>query len=456
MITRRRFISTASISAGFLGLQSYLGAQPRVTEGYGPLVSDRNMIIDLPKGFEYQVISKAGDEMDDGLLVAARMDGMGTFLNDDGHTVLIRNHEMHPGSGLPCFGKKKQRLSQIKQEHFYDFGGGETPNPGGTSTLVYDTKAGKVLQQHHSLFGTLRNCAGGVTPWNTWISCEEIVLKAGRHPMANYICEEAHGYNFEVPMQGVADPIPLKAMGRFNHEAITVDEKSGIVYETEDRHESLFYRFIPTKKGELSAGGKLQALVINDQPGYDTRNWKGNAQRTKLGQSFTVSWLDLDDVDAPGDNLRFRGHKAGAARFARGEGIWADETGDHYFCCTNGGTFQDGQIWRYRPSPLEGSADESKQPGTLELFVEPNDKAILHAADNITASPHGGLIVCEDRSGGMIRLLGITPEGACYTFARNRAGGEFAGACFSPDGNTLFVNLQVAGMTLAITGPWQA
>lgn len=173
---------------------------------------------------------------------------------------------------------------------------------------------------------------------------------------------------------------------------------------------------------------------------------------------MSVDWIDLDDVEAPDDDLRYRGHAAGAARFARGEGIFYSERDGQpevYIACTNGGEAEKGQIWRYRPSPSEGAPGEVDQPATLELFVEPNDGTIIENADNLTVAPWGDLIVCEDGTGDDY-LLGITPAGDIYKLAHNLNGnGEFAGACFSPDGSTFFVNMQLDALTLAITGPWR-
>ena len=190
-----------------------------------------------------------------------------------------------------------------------------------------------------SLTGTIRNCAGGSTPWNTWVTCEETVQKV------ETTYEAEHGYNFEVPVStdiGLADPIPLKAMGRFNHEAIAVDPKSGIVYQTEDRHDSLIYRFISDKPGELAAGGKLQALKIRDLKSADTRNWRSRMQKVfrwtynpiPVGETFAVEWVDIENVESPEDDLRMQGTEGKeAAKFARGEGIWYggdSENGEFY------------------------------------------------------------------------------------------------------------------------------
>jgi secreted PhoX family phosphatase len=240
-------------------------------------------------------------------------------------------------------------------------------------------------------------------------------------------------------------------MGRFTHEAVAVHPSSGIAYETEDLTDGLLYRFLPDTPGELAGGGRLQALGVRGQPGLDTRNFEGRT--IEPGVSLEVHWIDLDHPESPDNDLRYRGFEAGAARFARGEGIWYGD-GEAYFACTNGGQRRKGQIWRYRPSPVEGTPGERDAPGTLELFIEPNDGTLIENADNLVVAPWGDVIACEDGTGDDY-LVGITPRGELYKLAHNLGGdGEFAGACFSPDGSTFFVNMQIDGWTLAITGPW--
>jgi secreted PhoX family phosphatase len=418
------------------------------TDGYGELVPDPAGLLDLPKGFRYQVISSAGETMNDGLLVPGAHDGMAAFAGPGGKTILVRNHELSPGAtDRGAFGERNERLGSFL-ERCYDGGHGATPCLGGTTTLIYDHASGKVEKHWLSLAGTIRNCAGGPTPWGSWITCEETNTRKGG-PV-----ERDHGFNFEVgsSADGVAAPVALEEMGRFNHEAVAVHAASGIVYQTEDRGDGLFYRFVPKEPGNLAKGGKLQALALLDQKSADTRNWKRPA--LKQGEALAVKWIDIRNVRSPKDDLRIQGFSNGAARFARGEGIWAD--GDTlYFACTNGGAARSGQVFRYTASPDEGRSGEKKAPGKLELFLESPDKRILEYCDNLTVAPWGDLILAEDGD-GVDHVVGVTPDAKVYKLARNaKDDGEFAGPLFSPDGSTLFVNIQSPGLTLAITGPWR-
>jgi secreted PhoX family phosphatase len=251
----------------------------------------------------------------------------------------------------------------------------------------------------------------------------------------------------------MVEPTPLIEMGRFNHEAIAVDPSTGIIYQTEDVADGAFYRFIPNVPGELHKGGRLQAMKAKNRRAFDARNWD-RAPEMSLGEVVEIEWVDITDVESPDDSLRYQAAEKGGIVFARGEGAWHGNDAV-YFACTNGGRAQKGQIWRYVPSRFEGQADESAFPGRLQLFAEPNDGEIVDNADNITVAPWGDLIVCEDGSGEQY-LRGITPDGRFYTLAKNTKGNsEFAGANFTPDGRTLFVNIQHNGLTLALRGPWQ-
>ena len=441
--SRREFQGslTASAFAALLASGCSSGARPGAAAapqpspaaggaGYGPLVADPQGLLDLPDGFSYRIISSLGERMDDGETVPDRADGMGAFSAPGGRVILVRNHEITAGE------------SSLSGSAFDRWGGGGALM-GGTTTLVYDPASGRVESQYRSLAGTIRNCAGGTTPWRTWLSCEEDVSSADGTLASD------HGWVFEVPadLRGRAAPVPLTALGRFNHEAAAVDPRTGIVYLTEDRREGLFYRFLPKVPGRLAEGGRLQALAMADGRA-SSRNW---TQRLFApGQPGAVRWIDLDRVDSPGDDLRIRGAARGALLFARGEGIWMGD-GELYFTCTSGGAARLGQVMRYRtPATASGGG------GSLELFFESSSPGQFHYGDNLTIAPNGHLLVCEDQPGDAVDnyIRGITPGGLAYPFARLRLQTELAGGCFSPDGRTFFVNVYSPTRTLAVTGPF--
>lgn len=453
MVSRRQF-NIGLIALAFSGLSRHLSANSAnlstllaSSKGYGPLLDDPNGLLDLPQGFSYHVVSALDDIMDDGLPVPDRADGMGCIQLDDDRVALVRNHELKVPKKA-----QNQTYTEITRPLAYDTDRNGAPLPGGTSNIIYNVKNKQVEQQYMSLLGTVRNCAGGITPWNTWLTCEESVAQPSQGDNVN----KEHGYVFEVPATGGAlvEAKPIKAMGRFNHEAACIDPRTGIVYLTEDRGDSLFYRYIPKQPGNLHAGGKLQALCIEGAEKFDTRNWEAPAM--SMHSQLACRWIDLEDVESPNDDLRKQGFQKGAALFARGEGIhWAEN--EMFFCCTNGGKAKLGQVMRYVPSSYEGTDKESTAPGQLSLFVESPDIETFNYGDNITVSPNGHLIVCEDQYTDEVnnQLKGITPEGNVYSFARLRWQTEPAGACFSADGKTLFVNVYSPTRTLAITGPWE-
>jgi secreted PhoX family phosphatase len=402
--------------------------------------------ISLPKGFEYNVIGRVKGMMSDGRPTPAAHDGMWTFKVKD-ELRIVRNHEVSHGS-VPKEG------AGIGTVNHYDEMAG-----GGTTTMVIDPKTRTIIRDFVSLSGTMINCAGGPTPWGSWVTCEETTLgptvrtssrgtKTGGFP-------KPHGYCFEVPAaaNSAVAPVPLKAMGRFTHEAIAVDKK-GVVYLTEDYNPCGFYRFVPNKSKRLAEGGTLQMLMVTGKSDLDTRNGQ------KVGARLEANWVTIDNPDpaeADVDPLAVfkQGKAKGGATFNRLEGCCADRDGKIYFTSTSGGDSKGGQIWRYER--------KDRDRGYLTLVFESPSKEILYMPDNICMRPKSDLLfLCEDgdypgmESKNFVRIL--TPKGQMADFARNVSTqfprSEFAGSTFSPDGKTLFVNLQSAGLTFAIWGDW--
>lgn len=404
---------------------------------YGPLLSDPAGLLDLPRGFSYRVISSLGEPMDDGDSVPDRADGMGCFSGPaPGSVILVRNHELQirhtatdgfgpDAASRPAWGKSASGRTIA----------------GGTTTLHVDIASGRVTRQFRSLYGTIRNCAGGQTPWRSWLTCEEDVTRAGAGS------DKDHGWLFEVPADasGPVTPVAVTAMGRFNHEAVAIDPDTGIAYLTEDRDDSLLYRFIPAVPGQLARGGRLQALALANGVTSTTNH---PAVSMATGAATAVRWIDLDNVEAPDDDLRARGAALGAAKFARGEGIWFGQR-ELYFACTSGGAAQLGQIFKLEIGG-RGRADR------LILHYESVAIDQFNFGDNLTIMPSGDLMVCEDAYSDTVdnHLRIITRNGEAFPFGRIRIQTEPAGACFSPDGRTLFVNLYSPTKTLMITGPW--
>lgn len=450
ILQRRRFLQSLAIAAATPSVASAVG---EAAASLGSLRPDPDRIMDLPAGFSYRIVSRAGERMDDGLRVPHAHDGMAAFAGNDGRIILICNHELEISElKLSAYGPNAGAVPDFVWPKLYDAGERKTPATGGTTTTIYDPASGRTERQFLSLAGTELNCAGGRTPWGSWLSCEECFQNPGsflgRHR------EQPHGYVFEVSAHAteLVQPRPIKAMGKFMHEAAAVHAASGVIYMTEDRHNSLFYRYVPDVPGNLLAGGRLQALAIVDQPFFVTNNWSRVAD-IRTGESLRTCWVDLDMADHDDDDLRERGANKGAATFARGEGLTA---ADDYvaFTCTIGGRARLGQVFTYVPSADEGTARETENPGRLTLLAEADAGSLLRNADNITCAPWGDLLVCEDTA-THCGIVGVEPDGTQYVVADNAySDSELAGVCFAPDGKTLFVNIQYPGMTLAITGPW--
>jgi uncharacterized protein len=430
-MTRRNFGSLLGASAAvslapLINLIAGASARAQSVPGLGPLapVYPTNMTtlpterqgiayLSLPAAFEYKVVGYRDQLMRDGNVVPGATDGMAAFAIGRGRTALVRNHELTTSS-TPLLVP------------------GATYDPlvhGGTTNLVVD-RDGNLIEQYGSLAGTDRNCSGGRTPWCSWLSCEEpLLLRSGVR----------HGYVFEVPALGLGDGQPLVHLGRFNHEAVAIDPTNSIVYQTEDRSDGLFYRFVPAAYGELAAPGKLQALRLLDWPDgvHTVTSFRGY-----LNQPLAVDWVDIADFDPATDTVRAEGRSKGAARFSRGEGCGYGQ-GSIYFVCSDGGDLRAGQVFAYDPSAE-----------TLTLIVESTDRALLDGPDNLTSHPDGRLYLCEDGS-GTDSIVRVDHDGSLASVAQNSwSDSEFAGACFSACGRMLFVNMQNDGLTLAIRGPF--
>ena len=405
-------------------------ARPRKSAGagYGRLRPTRDQttgleLLLLPRGFEYMSFGWTGEPMGDGVATPGRHDGMAAF-RDGARVRLVRNHERDPGTPFAA------------PVSTYD-----PTASGGTTNLLFDPGAGVVVDSYASLSGTIRNCGGGPTPRATWLSCEETTLVSPNGMR--------HGYVFEVPANGVSAAVPLRAMGRFAHEATATDPGTGIVYQTEDSGTSVLYRFRPRVPGDLAAGGVLEAMKLAGSA--DTIGWT-------TGMSAAVeTWVTIDNPDwAPGEaSPKTQAHAKGAARISRGEGAWFGN-GVVYVVSTSGGPAAQGQVFAYDPLANTFTC----------VFASPGSD-VLNAPDNVCVSPRGGLVLCEDGSGPEY-LHGLSSSGEIFKLAQNNVvlqgtkgftgdfrDSEWAGATFEPrDGRWLFANLQSPGITFAITGPW--
>ncbi|MFD3535618.1 alkaline phosphatase PhoX [Streptomyces sp. NPDC058664] len=449
--TRRQILSrtgAAAVGIAFTGALSELFAGSAAAagsrDGYGPLVPDPDGLLDLPAGFRYTVLSRQGDPLRSGEgLVPSNPDGMAAFAGRRGRTHLVRNHENRVTGkiGVPTVP-------------------GLTYDPaakGGCTALELDGR-NNVLGERVAVAGTAVNCAGGPTPWRTWLTCEETEDKAGTNGYA-----KDHGFVFEVDG---ADPhrtgaVPLTAMGRFQHEAVAIDPSSGIVYETEDAFQhpfGLFYRFLPHKPlggtGSLRAGGALEAMRVPGVPDLSV------IQET--GTRFEgVEWVPVPDPQAVETPIRLQdfGPK-GITHAQKLEGCyWGGNA--VYFVSSfarvkdGSGATHFGQVWKYEPH---------RRRLTLVVVFGPSTDIQLpgESPDNICLAPSGGLMVCEDGDGAQ-HVYGVSRKGEVYAIARGARNigtpeapewGEFAGVTFSPDRRTMYVNCYSPGTTFAVTGPW--
>lgn len=479
----RRILLKGAASLPFISCLAALHAREamaagntvRIASPYGPIAPVNDLttglpLLKLPAGFSYKSFGWTGDAMTNGLPCPGAHDGMAVVttrrVGRSTEMVLIRNHELSGTSSSAFFGAPA----------VYDAGTTSGAYSAGGNTNV-TFRDGNWVSVSPSLGGTRTNCAGGPTPWGSWLTCEEV----GSDSSSNQ--GKKHGYVFEV----AADPVqtsaqPIIGMGRFAHEAVAVDPATGIVYQSEDSSgKSGFYRYIPNvtqgSLGSLAQGGTLQMAKVVGQNNV-------NVAPAQLDQTYALEWVTINNPDQNRGNATglngqtltscagpfVQGWQQGALRMNRGEGMWYHD-GKVYIMDTSGGTVNLGAIWEL---------DLATQ--VMTCIYSTSGASVGNMGDNLTVSPRGGLVICEDASNAANdefglgqRLMGLSPEGETFIFAKNNinltaaqlaaagkstslAGAhntnEFAGACFDPTGRWLFVNIQTPGITFAITGPW--
>lgn len=435
---RNAALSGLALSAGstFAGFP-FGGTASAGPTGYGPLVPDPAGILDLPKGFEYRILAKGGDgyptdftRYDDGQKFAGDADAAASYTTARNRTVLVMNHELSNSEGE--LAERVPMTFAGKPLPTYDPAAG-----GGTSNLVIKPN-GDVESIYPSLAGTINNCAGGYTPWGTWLTCEETEATIGGIP---------HGYVFEVDPEGkLTTAVPYKPMGRFAHEAVSIDPATSFAYLTEDNTNGLVYKFEPADTsqtfGSLGNGGELFAMKAEGI---------GRLGEVKVvGTTVDIRWNRLSNPDTTGLRNQLGSDNTNVTRSQKLEGTWF-ANGIFYFVSSYermAGIAHHGQVW---------ALDPANDTITLVAYI-PVDHPVFDSPDNITVTPWGQLLLCEDGDDTQY-LVGVEPgNGDLWAFARNAmpSSNEFAGANFSPDGKTLFVNVQNPSTTFAITGPWGA
>ncbi len=487
-LRRSAYAGGALAAAGPLGVltaRTAEGAPPPAAGGYGPLVPKGDLA--LPAEFNYQIVSHQGMPQRDGTPTPGIFDGMGAFPDSGGdpaggghRTVLIRNHENRRRTGeIPVAAPPSAR---------YD------PDPtyiaGCTRLVVERRHAGRdpstgqqryeyeMVDSFNILGGTDTNCAGGELPWKKWVTCEEVVNRGATGVK--------HGYVFEIDaMSDTPVPaVPVKQAGRFEHEAVAFS--GGILYLTEDERivsdpvlgylGACFYRYVPDRRlGRSGALARVQRRAPGAQaprrvPREHGQPARRRPVRSRVGDGRRArprgrheraarprAGLHADARAGAGQgrrDVRPRGGHLGRRRRQQ------RRRGKVYFDCTEGGANNLGQIWEYDPGRE-----------TVTLIFQSPSAAVLENPDNITiVRQTQDVLVCEDSPGEQF-IRGVTRDGEIYDFAQTTTNDtEFCGACFDPDGQTLYVNQQgdrlganeppegspeLRAVTYAIYGPWE-
>jgi secreted PhoX family phosphatase len=283
---------------------------------------------------------------------------------------------------------------------------------GGASAIRFGSN-GAIVDAYRILEGTNLNCAGGITPWGSWLSCEEL----------------SRGRVWECDPLGRSSAVVREAMGVFEHEAVAIDQANQHAYMTEDVGDGRFYRFAYDASGDLSSGELQVAEVMSDGP------------------EGSVQWHTVPDPSAQSTETRFQ--VPSSTPFDGGEGIWFHE-GVVYFS-----TKGDDRIWAYETSASMLSIVYDAATSSIP---------ILTGVDNVTGTPAGDVLVAED--GGDMQMVAITADGTVLPVVQivGQENSEITGPAFDPSLQRLYFSSQrgiegtdplgMSGITFEVTGPF--
>lgn len=400
--SRREFLQQMFLSAGALtiggSLLSSCGTSSPVGGGrgrfanIGPLGAPNELGIRVPEGFTTRIVAVTNEVPAPGSSYLWHIfpDGGGVMPKADGGWYYISNSEI-PGAGSLGFLFPQLAPFSNVIETF-------TPGLGGAGVLEFSAD-GTVVDAYSILGNTTFNCSGCVTPWNTWLSCEEW----------------PNGQIWECDPTGASGAVARPTLGFFSHEAAAIDTQRRMIYMSEDLPDGRFYRWV-ADESDWPAGaarpalqsGKLQVLQV-----------QGAGVGAALNGPQPVVWLDALNPTAPQDVNR---HPDSTA-FDGGEGVW-NYKGFVYFS-----TKGDNRIWVY-----------DTHSETLEVVYDlaTSDNPILSGVDNITITQQGDVLVAED--GGDMQIIVIMPDRTLKPLLQitGQDASEIAGIAFSPDGRRLY------------------